>query len=287
MIVHSYLTNGFFDMAKVFLRSLEVAEGMDNAPLVWLDTRGLEPPQVEELRRYYVTGKLYVNNSKIPMRQWAEEAEITLKELKEYKRQCEGRYVNNRNRVWKLMTAGDDRVQHLFKFAWPPAGNPMTEVPRRANGTYESGWKQRIEYIAHFDIDTLFRKPISSPAKELMNHNDLWLKLRPNNEIVKARITIDVILMRPTTQVGRFFNMWIHEIGKLRPRDRPIGWGQASCWYAFVKLRDRLSYNTLPLEWGLPGRNKPDDLIWTGNVHKLAKKDCVKLFNAEMKKWKT
>ena len=63
-----------------------------------------------------------------------------------------------------------------------------------------------------------------------------------------------------------------------------MGFGQLSCWYAFEEVRADLQYAQLPLTFGLPGRNAPDDIVWTGNVHRLAKDDCVDLFKEELRK---
>lgn len=275
MLVHSYLTNGFFNMAKVFLQSLHYVHG-DEPPLVWLDTRGLKTHQAQELERCYVKDRIYINSMILPLRQWAERAEVSLKDMRAYKRQCEGRFVNDRNKVWKLMTAGDDRIHRLYDIMWPKVPPPDEPL----------NWLPFPDYIAHFDIDTLFRKPLT-PVHALMKDTDLWLKLRPGHKIVKARITIDCILVRPTKGVMKFFTEWLRWINRTPPLDRPIGWGQASCWHAFERTKGAMLFDTLPLEWGLPGRNHPDDIVWTGNVHKLAKDDCVKLFAKEMKSWTT
>lgn len=270
MLVHAYLTDGFFSMAKVFLKSLYRVHG-DHPPLVWLDTRGLKPVQVQELERCYAEGRIYINSMPLPIKQWAERAGVSLKDMKEYKRQCESRYVNNNNKVWKLMTSGDDRIHRLFDIMWPSVPPPDEPLD----------WMPFPDYVAYFDIDTLFRKPLT-PIHDLMKKADLWLKLRPGHDVVKARITADCILVRPTDGVMKFFIEWLRWINRKPPKDRPIGWGQASCWYAFERTKEEMRYATLPLEWGLPGRNKPDDIVWTGNVHKLAKDDCVKMFAREM-----
>lgn len=272
MLVHSYLTNGFFEMAKIFLKSLHRVHG-DQPPLTWLDTRGLKPLQVQELYRCYADGRLYINSMLLPTRQWADRAGVSLKTMKTYKRQCESRYVNNSNKVWKLMTAGDDRVHRLCDIMWPTKPLPNELV----------GWNPFPNYVAHFDIDTLFRKPLTAPVHSLMGQADLWLKLRPDHKVTKARITIDCILVRPNRGVLKFFVEWQRWINRMSPMDRPIGWGQASCWHAYERTKKTMNCRTLPLCWGLPGRNRPDDIIWTGNVHKLAKDDCVKMFAKELK----
>jgi hypothetical protein len=270
MLIHSYLTNGFFEMAKVFLRSLLVAVG-SNAPYVWLDTRGLTADECAELYQCYTKGMLYVSNRPIPMKEWAQRANMPVKRLRRFKTECENFYVTQTNRVWKLMTAGDDRVQALYDIVWGMAD--------RSEGP---DWTQQPKFIAHFDIDTLFRRPlVGLPA--MMEQANIWLKLRPSHSTVKARITIDMILLNGADDVRLLFDKWRYQINRIPPAERPVGWGQASLWYAFKGVQKRLKYKTLPLEYGLPGRNHDGDIVWTGNVHKLDKRDCVKLFKKELK----
>ncbi len=276
MLVHAYLTDGFVKMAMVFLKSLHHVQGTA-APLVWLDTRGLNAEHVFSLLGCYPNERLHINIMSLPLQQWAEDAGVPVADMKVYKKQCEQRYVSSKNRVWKLMTAGDDRVQCLYNILWSEPQHSKSVGPN---------WDVKVPFIAHFDIDTLFRKPLTG-LPQMMQEADIWLKLRPNNPIVKARITIDCIFVKPTDMVREFFDRWRRHINRVAPAARPIGWGQASCWHAFQEVMPRLNYKRLPLTYGLPGRNQPDDTIWTGNVHKLAKDDCAKLFTKEMDSWRT
>lgn len=270
MLVHSYLTNGFVKMGEVFLKSLRMVSAPYYLP-VWLEGRSLSFEDMELLYSSYPRELLHINNQPLNMKRLALKAGVTLKQLQTFKKQCEGRYVSNKNKVWKLMIAGDDRVKSLNKllYSWKI---PENESPKWAGFN--------LEYIAHFDIDTLFRKPLDMVPKMLEDVN-IYLKLRPGHNIVKARITIDCILIKPANDVRLFFDRWIHYIDKVPPLERPIGYGQASCWLAFKEVERKLNYGTLPLSFGLPGRNKKGDIIWTGNVHKLAKDDCVEKFKKE------
>ena len=272
MIVHAYLTNGFVEMAKVFLKSLHTVMG-PAAPLVWLDTRSVSAVQQAQLREQYDPDRLHIVNRPIPMAEWADRAGTAVAQLKQFKRECEGRFVSHKNRVWKLMTAGDDRVQALYDLMWGMEARPRKEQP---------DWDTIPSFVAHFDIDTLFRAPLEGlPA--MMDKANIWLKLRPGHPTVKARITIDCIFLRGTDDVRKFFDRWRHYINRGPPPKRPVGFGQSSCWQAFTEVSEHLKYAKLPLKYGLPGRNAQEDVIWTGNVHKLAKNDCVKLFKKELK----
>ena len=108
------------------------------------------------------------------------------------------------------------------------------------------------------------------------------LKLRRKINPIKARITIDVMVLRATDSVHIWLKNWKEIIDAMHPLNRPVGFGQSSCWEAFVRAeKDGLKALKLPLKYGLPGRNKPDDVIWCGNVHKLKKDDCAIMFRKE------
>lgn len=259
MLIHSYLTNGFVKMAEVFLKSLKQIT-YPQCPHVCLETRNLSYDDFIVLRSSYPDVYLEIHNKKIDMEAWAKRAEISVKKLEAYKQQCEQRYVSQRNKVWKLMVAAEDRPRALCERLFEP--------------------DRTIDFIAHFDIDTLFRLPIDVIPR-MMEDTDIWLKLRPKHNVVKARITIDCILVKPTEMVKLFFDRWFHYLDIVPPRKRPIGYGQTSCWLAFEEVKDKLNYKKLPLIFGLPGRNKKDQIVWTGNIHRMGKDDCVEMFKKE------
>jgi len=213
---------------------------------------------------------LFINNTPIDMGYWAQRLGITVKILKQYKHECESRFVSQRNKAWKLLTAGDDRIRALQDILFEPS---QIVKPEWTNLNFN--------YIAHFDIDTLFRESLGLIVPDMMKEADIWLKLRPNHNIVKARITIDCIFVRATDGVFKFFQHWRNRINHVEPKERPVGFGQSSCWRAFEDTKDKMNYKTLPLSFGLPGRNKKNQIIWCGNINKLAKDDCVKLFKKE------
>jgi len=263
MLVHTYLTNGFKKNAEVFLESLYYIH-KDDPPYVWMDTRGFSYDDVVDLMSYYKKGKITVNSLPLPMNKWARKAGLPVELMEKYKNECEQVYINENNKVWKLMTAGDDRVKRL----------------------YDVLWSKKFENIAHFDIDTLFRKPIVKTVSNLMRQADIWMKFRLSHNIVKARITIDCILVKPDESLKPFFDKWIYHIDRINPIERPVGWGQASCWHAYEEHKDEMKHACLPLEFGLPGRNRPENYVWNGNVHKLKKSDCAVMFKDEINKWK-
>jgi len=263
MLIHTYFTNGFFENARVFLKSLHYVH-RDNLPEVWMDTRGLTRDEVNDLISCYPDGKITVNSMPLPMQDWAKRAGLPVEVMETYKNECEKMYIQGPNRVWKLMTSGDDRWRSVYKILW----------------------SKKYEYIAHFDIDTLFRKPLINVVHDLLDKKDIWFKLRLWHKVVKARITTDCVLVRPADSLKRFFDRWRYHIDRVPPIERPVGWGQGSCWHAFEECKKEMRYDCLPLEFGLPSGNKPSNYVWNGNVHLLRKDDCAVMFGKELDKWK-
>ena len=254
-LVHSYFTDGFFEMAKVFVKSFAYFH-TDETPLI-LDSRSLRGAQVEELEGLYSGLKVF--NEDFNYDKMAQKANLTVEQLLEMKKQIENRFVSEDTRCWKLMVAGDDRVKAVY------------------NRLFSSDFPLML----HFDIDTLFKGHMGELA-ELAHNYDCTLKIREKHKIKKARITIDLMCLRKNNAVKLWMEEWIRNIDAVLPRQRPIGFGQSSCWDAFYTHRERLAWGKLPLEYGLPGRNQKDDKVWTGNVHKLRKDKCVGMFEEEL-----
>ncbi len=255
-MIHAYFTNGMFDNAKVFLQSLYKSNS-DRWPVL-LDTRDLTKCQVEELHEYYPI--LEVQNKKLDMELLAKRAAVPVETLWKYRRQVEKQHVTINNKVWKLMIAAEDRPRTLLRL-----------LKKKRTG----------DVVMHFDIDTLFRKPILTLYLEAAKY-DCCLLLRPKINPMKARITISTMAWQKTTMTMKFFKRWMYWLDYCPPPRRPIGYGQTSCWYAYEELYKDLKCYTLPAEWAYPGGNKASNIIWTGAIHKLKKSDCATQFKEEM-----
>jgi len=200
------------------------------------------------------------------MDQWAKDCDVSVKQLQQWRREIEGDFVSGRNRVWKLLTAGGDRVRRV-RSLMHTLGTPP-HLP---------------DMLVHFDIDTLFRGSILGIEREMAGY-DIGVKLRRGINPVKARITIDMMALKQTPCTMAWLSYWTANIAAVKPMDRPQGFGQSSCWDAFVSTEAESSFNvlTLPLKYGLPGRNRGNNVVWNGNVHNLKKDDCVALFRKEL-----
>lgn len=255
--IHAYLTDGFYEMARVFLISLATQNG--NGLPVCLTTRGLTEDQVSGLRALY-PGAM-IDNEPIDFLGMSKRAGVPISVIKSYKETIERKYITNTSRVWKLMIAGDDRVKAVYNVLFN-----NTEV--------------MFDGLVHFDIDTLFRGDISELLM-MAREYDAALKLRSKHKVMKARITIDCMVLANNQRVKAWMEDWIRIIDSVPPLERPVGFGQSSCWLAFQMHEKRMNCVQLPLRYGLPGRNKLHDVIWCGNVHKLTKAECTMVFKNE------
>lgn len=258
-MIHAYLTDGMYGLAEVFLKSLWKTN--EDTFRVLLSTRELKDKQVKKLREFHPC--VDVENKRFNYEEMADRAKVSVPKLLEYKRQIEKRYVTPENRVWKLMIAAEDRPRSLF------------DLLQRGEG---SGTP-----IFHFDIDTLFLKSIMPIMNTALAH-DCCLLFRPKINPIKARITISTMFWRRTEVVLEFFQRWMHWLDACPPPERPIGYGQTSCWYAYKDVEDRIKVHTLGPAWGYPGKkmNRGSNFVWSGAVHKLTKADCIKQFGEKL-----
>ena len=263
-IVHSYLSDGMFENAKVFVKSLAVTTNDKFA--LFLSTRNLTDDQCDEL--LYLHPDVSIDSQKYDYGLMAKVAGLPVDILLQYKKEVESRYVSRKNKVWKLMVAADDRPKSLASLLFNDDFD--VDVP-----------------VLHFDIDTLFRKDIS-PLVDKAYNNDTMLLLRLDHPNVKARITISTMTFMATENTYKFFDRWFYYLDAVPPRDRPIGYGQTSCWLGFRDVEKQLKYEKLSPDWGYPGKksNGPNNFVWSGAVHKLTKDDCAKLFSTELKEMK-
>lgn len=267
LIAHAYYTDGMHELAKVFVESFGYFHEKDKVPL-YIHGVGLTSDQITEIDRLYKYGVVLPVD--YDLAETAERCNITLEQLLEWKKQIEEGYVTKESRVWKLLTAGEQRVRLVTALLLQLLAIPKDDI-----------------LLLHFDIDTLFRGSVL-PLADLMKGYDVGLKLRPKKNPIKARITIDLMALSVTEKTFAFLVDWVKTIQILKPRERPVGYGQESCWYAYERAKENFDLKalTLPLLYGLPGRNKEEDVLWCGNIHKLRKDDCVGVFRSEFEKLK-
>ena len=111
MIFHTYLTDGYFEWAKLLIKSLKKTNGEDNA-FVIVSSRNLKPEQCDELESLYKD--LRVFNKNLNFKKMAKRARVDEDTLMRYKNKVETIKVDRESKVWKLMIAAEDRLKEIL-----------------------------------------------------------------------------------------------------------------------------------------------------------------------------
>ena len=245
MIVHSYFTEGYFEWAKLFVKSFSRFNSNKNFRII-LSSRNLDEKRSNELLNLY--HNVLVINKELPYDEMAEKAKIDKNTLLKYKRQVETKNVNKDNKVWKLMIAAEDRLKEISEIL------EMFCLP-----------------ILHVDIDTYVKGDIT-PIVETVKAHDFTTRWRIEKQIKREgfvkyenRATlISVQGYNGSTKSRVFLNRWIEHLCKVPPHKRPTGFGQTSCYRAYLDLQDKMTFGDVPPEFLSPqGHGK--GILWGAN----------------------
>jgi len=238
MIIHAYLTSGFFPWAELFLKSLKYHNGL-YIPVV-LSTIGLTPEQVDTLYKHYKN--LDVKNDNFNMVEMAKTARMSVDKLLRLKKQVEEKHVTEHNKVWKLMIAADARVKSIL--------GVMLEYTTQ-------------DYILHFDIDMYIRGDLKKLI-EFIKSNDISIRLRLHSKPSrKTMIGIQGYKINKTSI--NFLKKWISYVESVPPHKRLLGYGQTSCWYAYKDFKNKVRWGNIPRTFISPQMNDKD-IIWSANT---------------------
>jgi hypothetical protein len=261
MIIHSYFTEGYFGWAKLFIKSLRKTNGDDLN--VVLSTRNLDDRRSEEIFKLYPN--LTIINKNLDYKSMAKKAKVNPETLLSYKNQVETLKINNENKVWKLMIAAEDRLKEiaiiLNKFNSP---------------------------VLHVDIDTYVKKDIT-PILKTVEKNDFTTRWRIEKQIrrdgfvkYENRATlISVQGYNGSDNSKMFLDVWIKHLCKVPPHKRQAGFGQTSCYYAYLDLKDKITFGDVPQEFLSPG-GYGNGILWGGN--KGDKNKTLKSYQEDLRK---
>ena len=255
MLIHAYLTDGFFPWAKFFLNSYKYYNG-ESIPII-LSTKGLDKNQIKELESTYKN--ITIQSSTLNIEQMAAIAGVTIKTLLEYKEQIEKSCINEKSKVWKLMIAADDRVKSLL------------EVMKQQQSNHK--------HILHFDIDMYIRNSLNELI-QLVKANDVSMRFRLNSK--PNRKTLISVMGFKIDKGIKFIERWVKYIDDIEPKNRPIGYGQTSCFFAYRDMKDKFKWGDVPLKFASP-HMKESDVIWSANTPK-GKTSNLELFGRDFNK---
>lgn len=257
MFLHAYLTNGFIEWAEFFLETFKFHHG-ESIPVI-LTTRDLTYNQIESLHDIY--GNLLIENEELPMKRLCKEANVSYKQMMKFKRETETHHVTMKNRVWKLLISADDRYKSVG------------DVMKR---------NQHEDFMLHYDIDMYFRDRLDGLFK-IMKENDISLRFRLKSKL-NRKILGSVLGFKVSSKSIAFMDQWAKHVDAIKPAERPLGYGQTSCYYAFKDMEDQCKWGYIP---GKYANSTPDPnyIVWAANTNK-GKTANLKFFRKDFERLK-
>ena len=260
MIIHSYLTDGLFGWAKIFVESFKFYHGIEHK--IFLSTRDLNEKQEDELNSLY--SNLHIKNKPLNLKQIADRARMPIEKIKQLKDHIEHNAVTKNTFIWKQAISVEDRYRTSILEA-------MKEHPNE-------------DYLIHFDIDMYFRVHLKQ-LFDIVRENDISIKFRLKSKI-NRKVMGGLIGFKLNKKTRKFMDRWIYHIDALPLYKKPIGYGQTSFYLAYCDLKYDLKWGHVPSKFISP-RFEDTDVIWSGNskrgkVQNL--KICYKDFKEKMNK---
>ena len=240
MLIHSYMTDGFFLFGKALLKSFKKYHG--ESMTFYLTTRNLNDREIDELHSIYKN--LIVSNEWIDMIGLSEQTGIDIKDLLRYKQQVESVYVKPESVVWKQYISVEDRYRNSLRDAFNICG----------------------EAFIHLDVDSYINKRLD-PLFKIVRAHDVSLIFRGG----PMRLKIFGCLMgfKFGTKADLFLETWRKKIDDVPLLKKPRGYGQTSCYIAYDTLasplrKEDIKWGRIPNSFVSPQFNK-SALIIQGN----------------------
>lgn len=259
MIIHSFLTDGFFDWGCLFLESFKKYHG-ENIKII-LDTRDLDKKQVNHLKSIY--SNVDINNKDINMKRLVSETGKDEGTLRAFKHKIENNSVTTQNKVWKLFISVEERyrdsIWRVFK-----------------------EYKDIEDFLLHMDIDIYFRHHIQE-VFDFVKQHDISIRFR-KKAISKGNenrcVLGNFITFKLNDKSEEFLKTWHKIINGIPLKKKPKGFGQTSFWRAYQQHKDNLIWGDLPPHLKVRGNNK-NALMWSAN--KGSKNKILKLCREDMR----
>ncbi|MCF8019801.1 MAG: hypothetical protein K9L62_10360 [Vallitaleaceae bacterium] len=238
MIIHSYLTDGFYGWAELFIESYRFYHG--NNDKIFLSTRNLNESQIKKLESYPNT---HVSNKKLKLKKIANRAKMDVDELLKLKHHIENDAVTNKTFIWKQAISVEDRYRRSILEA-------MTTYPNE-------------DYLIHFDIDMYFRERLIDLFKTI-KQNDITIKFRLDSKL-NRKVMGGLIGFKISEKTLKFMNRWVYHIDAKPLHKKPVGYGQTSFYLAYIELKEQMTWGHVNSRYISP-RFLETDAIWSGNT---------------------
>jgi len=258
MLVHTYFTDGFYGYAKILIKSFKYFHGEEN--VIIATTRNLTDSNMLELDNIYKN--LIILNKKIDMTSLSKRSGYSIEQLLKFKESVEYYKITagHSNVIWKQYISVEDRYRNSILEAY----------------NYDHGEK----YIMHIDADSYIKKSLD-PLFEVIQNNDvsLILRLDRGRDIKKIYGTLSGYTIGKNSR--RFLEKWRFHIDKIHLKDKPQGYGQSSCYYAWRDLKNSgIKFGVINKNWVHAYDLHDGLLIRTGN-HGRGKTKTLEIFENE------
>jgi len=240
MIIHSFLTDGFFPWAKIYLKSFKFHHG-EKLHIVFC-TVNLTENQINELHSLY--SNLNVINKFIDIQEvsdsWGMDLQIVLK----HKKQIEKVHVTDEARIWKQFISADKRIRSIY------------DVMKEYN---------HEDYLMHTDIDIYFRTNLQD-LFTLIKNNEISIRFRLNSSL-QRKVMGGMIGFEINNKVFNFMDRWVEYLDAVPIVKRETGYGQTSFYLTYKDFEFNYKWGDIPISYISP-HMKPTDQIWSANTTK-------------------
>ena len=237
MIIHSYLTDGLYGWAELFVKSFRYHHGDKHK--IFLSTRDLSKKQVDDL---LLTPNLYISNKPLDINEISKRSKMSVKKILKLKEDIEKRAVTKRSIIWKQAISVEDRYRNSIIEA-------MDFYPNE-------------DFLIHFDIDLYFRTHLRKLFKIVRSH-DISIKFRLKSKLSR-KVMGGLIGFRLCKKTRKFMDRWVYHIDQIPLYEKPLGYGQTSFYYAYLDLKDSINWGHVPSRFLSPRLQETDD-IWSAN----------------------
>lgn len=238
VIIHSYLTDGFFGWAKLFVESFKFYHGVEHK--IFLSTRDLNEKQQNELKSLY--SNLHISNKQLDLKDIASRAKMSVQRIKQLKKHIENSAVTKNTFIWKQAISVEDRYRNSILEA-------MIAYPDE-------------DFLIHFDIDMYFRVYLKQ-LFDIVRANDISIKFRLKSKLSR-KVMGGLIGFKLNKKTRKFMKRWVYHIDAKPLYQKPLGYGQASFYLAYCDLKDDLKWGHIPSKFISP-RFAETDVVWSGN----------------------
>lgn len=231
MIIHSFLTDGFYDWSVFFLQSLKKYN--KEKYKVIFDTMGLNGKQINQLKSIY--NNFEIRNKPIDIDEFVSLTKFNKEDAIQFKKDVELKHsnLNKFNKTWKQWISVEKRYRDsIIKI--------MNENPEQT--------------ILHVDIDTVFVNNINQ-FENFIEQHDVSFKFRAKQTLDKRRIVGGFIGLKSNENGFKFVNKWIEEINKKKLKDKPLGYGQYTLFTTYKQLKDEIDIGVLPFWFTANNKN--------------------------------